>query len=131
MAKLQLGKPPKTFKLKVEIPLLDGGTADVTFDFKYRTRKEFGEYVDNFIKEATKPDAKKKKSEAKEVTLVDILASEDDSNITYILQVAEGWDLEDEFNESSVRQLITEYPSANIAIGEAYAQALTKGRTKN
>ena len=126
MAKLKLGSPPKTFKQKVEIPLLDGGTADITLDFKYRTRKEFGEFVDGFIKSASEP--KKKKTEQ---TLTDILANEDEANAQYILQVAEGWDLEDSFNEASILQLITEYPSANLAIGEAYMSALMKGRAKN
>lgn len=127
MAKLKLGSPPKTFKQVVEVPLLDGDTAEITFDFKYRTRKEFGAFVDGFLKEST---TGKKKKET-EITLTDILSGEDEANAKYIMQIADGWDLEDSFNETSVMQLITEYPSANLAIGEAYMQALMKGRAKN
>ncbi len=138
MAKLKLGAPPKTFKSTVDIPLLEGGFAQVVFDFKYRTRKEFAEYVDKFIKEASKLEPKKSKSQAKDTaaetkvkTLADILNDEDEANVTYIMENASGWDLDDSFNKDSIKQLITEYPSANIAFGEAYALALTKGRTKN
>lgn len=132
MAKLKLGTPPKTFKNKVEIPLLEGGTAEITFDFKYRTRKEFGDFVDNFIKEATKEDKPKKKKDAdRESVLSDILASEDEANAQYILQVAEGWDLDDPFTEDSIKQLINEFPNSSTIISETYAQALTRGRLKN
>lgn len=131
MAKLKLGAIPKTFKQKVEIPLLNGETLDITFDFKYKTRSEFGAFVDKYVKSVSEAPKGKKQADDEAQTLEGHFVNENEANAKYILEIADGWDLEDEFNQENITQLIDACSSANTAIGDAYSQALTKGRIKN
>ena len=54
-----------------------------------------------------------------------------DTNADYILQISDGWNLDEDFNRASVVQLCDELPGAAQAIIEAYRAALTEGRLGN
>lgn len=54
--KIKLGQRPKNFKTTVEFALLDGGTGAIDITYKYRTRKEWGAFVDSIVA-STKQEA--------------------------------------------------------------------------
>ena len=49
----------------------------------------------------------------------------------FILKVATGWNLDEEFNEENAIKLIGFYPAAAIALTQAYLSALAGQRAKN
>jgi hypothetical protein len=125
MAKIVLGDAPKSFKRKVEFTLLDGSKSDITITFKYRTRKQFGEFIDKMMAAAAEVPTDEKFSMAK------LMAKTGDANAVYIQDVAEGWDLEDDFTQDNIARLSDMYPAAAVAIMDAYRLAITEGRLGN
>lgn len=130
MASVKLGQVPKSFKKTVTFPLLDGTEGAITCTFKYRTRKQFGAFLDEMVAaaEATKAS---KPSAGGEPSMADLMDKLADGNAEYILRVLDGWDLADELNAANVQQLSDEMPGAAAAIMEAYRAAIVEGRVKN
>ena len=127
MAKLQLGKAPENFKCTVTFSKLDKTKVSIDLDFKYRTRKQYAELIDAVVK--GEEDKKPKKDETK--TFTELLEKGSNETIDFILNIATGWDLEDEFNRDNVAILVDEFPSATNEINEAYRVAILEGRLKN
>jgi len=128
--KIQLGKKPTTFKHKVEVPLLDGDIGIGGMLYRYRTRIEFGEFLDQLFGDArVKLDSPNEEDVA--VSLKAALEKTRDTNADYILQIAEGWNLESEFNRENVAQLCDELPGVALAIINVYRSAITEGRLGN
>jgi len=125
MAKIKLGQRPKTFKRLVSFPLVDNTTGQVEMVFKYKTRSEFGAFIDELL-----DDAGKDRSDGS-VSMKELMERTADSNASYILQVAEGWNLDEEFNRANIQQLSDEIPAATAAIMEAYRLAISEGRQGN
>jgi len=127
MAKIKLGERPKSFKHTVKFPMIDGTEGSIACVFKYRTRTEFGEFIDGIMEDAglkPQPDGEKFSMKA----LMDKTAG---ANADYILQVLDGWNLDEELNHANVQQLANEIPSATTAIMEQYRVAITEGRLGN
>ena len=103
MARLRLDPAP-TFKAKVGIPVPGLGPADVEFTFHHRSRKEITAWRDAAA-EATDAEA--------------------------VMQMALGWDLDDEFNAENVERLCDNYPGAGTAIFVGYLAELRGARAKN
>ena len=57
MAKITLGKKPKNFKKTISVQMLDGTTGTGECVFKYRTKKEFGEFIDGITFDGRQPNA--------------------------------------------------------------------------
>ena len=125
MAKIKLGQRPKTFKRLVSFPLVDNTTGQIEMVFKYKTRSEFGAFIDELL-----DDAGKDRSDGS-VSMKELMERTADSNASYILQVAEGWNLDEEFNRANIQQLSDEIPAATAAIMEAYRLAISEGRQGN
>ena len=125
MAKIKLGQRPKTFKRLVSFPLVDNSTGQIEMVFKYKTRSEFGAFIDELL-----DDAGKDRSDGS-VSMKELMERTADSNASYILQVAEGWNLDEEFNRANIQQLSDEIPAATAAIMEAYRLAISEGRQGN
>lgn len=49
----------------------------------------------------------------------------------FIMELAKGWDLEEEFNQENVTTLVRYYPGAAVALTSTYLQALAGQRVKN
>jgi hypothetical protein len=131
MATIKLGDRPKNFKKVIRFPLLDGTEGTIEVVFKYRTRKEFGAFIDS-IMEAAKVTPKPADDGVEPVfSMQDLMERTAGSNADYILQVAESWNLDVEFSAAAVQQLSDELPGAALAIMEAYRVAITEGRVKN
>lgn len=128
MAKITLGNQPKSFKKVVKVQLLDGSEGTIGCTYKYRTRTEFGAFIDSLMDAAgMKPSS----AEEQKFSLKELLEKTKDSNADYILQVVDGWDLDVEFSRPAVLQLCDELPGAAAAIMETYRVAINEGRLGN
>ena len=127
MAKIKLGQKPKNFKRTVTFPMIDGTTGVIQMNFRYRTRSEFGAFIDEMLAEA----GREKPANLDEFSMRDLMARTAGANANYVMSVAEGWDLEDEFSRANVEQLSDEVPAAVLNIMEAYKAAITEGRLGN
>jgi len=103
MAKLSLKANP-TFSAKVGIPKHGSTPVEIQFTFKHRTSKDFSDWLKSL-------DGKDK-AEA-------------------VLEMAEGWELEDEFSTDNIRVLLSNYMGAFQAILDTYMKELTQARLGN
>ncbi len=126
MAKIKLGARPKSFKRVVKFPMLEGEEGAITIEYRYRTRKEFGAFIDELIAEAGEDKPRDDK-----FSMAELMAKTTTSNAEYLMRVVEGWDLDEPFTRKSVDQLCDELPSAVHAIMEMYRLAINEGRLGN
>lgn len=131
MGRIKLGARPKTFAHTVTVQMPEGGTASVRMQYRYRTRTEFGQFVDDLVRAAGTAPPVSQQDEDVRFSLHAALEATRDTNADYILQIAEGWDLDEEFNRASLVQLCDELPGAALAIIEQYRAASTEGRLGN
>lgn len=124
MAKIKLGARPKTFTRTVTFDMLEGGKGSIECVFKYRTRKEFGEFVDGILASAGP-------SSGDSLSMSELMDLTSGANADYILAVLDGWNLDEDLNKSNVQQLADELPGAVNAIMETYRSALVEGRLGN
>lgn len=130
MAKITLGKRPKNFKSTVTATLLDGTEGKVEMQFTYRTRAEYGAFVDALYKAAgVLPDGQT--DEEVKFSLQRALVKLSDTNADYILQIADGWNLDVEFSRDAVVQMCDELPGMALEIINSYRLAVTEGRLGN
>lgn len=139
MPKITLGKRPKSFKRVVSFPMLDGTTGTIECQFKYRTRKEFGQFIDG-ITEAARALGKQAEAEAAEraddqdpkpFSLAEHLEKTVGASADYTLQILDGWNLDYPLNKETLEQLSDELPGAMAAITETYRAAINEGRLGN
>lgn len=129
MAKVTLGKRPESFKKAVSFTMLDGNTGTINVNYKYRTRTEFGQMIDDMVEQAKSSGANVPDGETLSMhELMDKMAGQ---NAAYILNVVQSWDLDIELNADSAQQLADELPAAAIQIMEDYRIAVTEGRLGN
>lgn len=130
MAKIKLGARPKTFRHTIKVKLPEGGEGSVEMVYKYKTRTEFGQFIDDLLA-AAKTTAPSAADDDVTISIADALALTRDTNADYILQIADGWNLDEEFSRASVAQLCDELPGAAMAIIEQYRVAVSEGRLGN
>ena len=127
MAKIKLGSTPKTFKNNVIVDMLDGTKGSIECVFKYRTRVEFGVFLDSVFK-----DAGVKAADADEkVIIAEVMARTRDTNAEYLIKVLDGWNLDEELNVQNLQQLCDEFPGVANTIMETYRTSVTEGRRGN
>lgn len=131
MARIKLGARPKIFEHTVTVPMPEGGTASVRMQYRYRTRTEFGAFVDELVAAAGTPPPASQQEDDVRFSLRQALEATRDTNADYILKIGEGWDLDVEFDRASLVQLCDELPGAALAIIERYRGAITEGRLGN
>jgi len=128
MAKIVLGNRPKSFKRKVTVKMLDDTTGVIHVDFVYRTRKEFGAFMDKFNKARTERRIVADREEFSAERQF-ALGAEDDAD--YIMEIVGGWDLDRELTRENVMQLLDELPGAGVEIISTYRLAVVDGIVKN
>lgn len=130
MAKIILGKRPKNFKRTITVDMPEGGKGTVEMSYIYRTRVEFGQFIDDLFNDAGVKPASTGDEDVK-FSLEEALAKTRDTNADYILKIADGWNLDHEFNLTNVQQLCDELPGAAFEIIQSYRAAVTEGRLGN
>ena len=130
MAKITLGNRPETFPMTVTVQLHEGGTGAVRLDVFYRTRTEFGGFIDTIMDEAGVQPAGQSEDDVK-FSLRQAMEKTVDKNAEYIMKIAKGWDLERPFNLANVRQLCDEFPGAALDCIDGYRKACQEGRLGN
>lgn len=103
MAKLTL-TPNPTFQAKVGISVPGKGKVPTEFTFRHMSRKDLLAWIE---------------------------ASKDKSDVDCILEIATGWELDDEFNRDNVAALCDTYLSAGSEIVGEWMQELRGARVKN
>lgn len=126
MAKIVLGNPPKTIKKAIKVQLLDGSDGEVGFLFKYRTRTEYGAWIDSLMS-GDEPIG----GEVLKMPWEKLAGKTVEANASYIMQAADGWDLDIEFNPENVKQFCNEFPLACSTAMDTYRQAINEGRMGN
>ena len=128
MAKVKLGNRPKNFKRNVEFDMLDGTKGNIECVYKYRTRSEFGAFVDEMVDKAkpANPD-----ETPKQLSMTELMEKTKDTNADYLLKVLDGWNLDEELSCESLQQLADEVPAAVGAMMETYRAAILEGRLGN
>lgn len=130
MAKIVLGKRPQNFKHLVTVALPEGGNGAIEMTFTYRTRTQFGEFLDGILADA-KVQAASAQADDVTISLAEALAKTCDQNADYIMRIAEGWNLDAEWNRANVEQLCDELPGVAMAIINTYRTAIAEGRLGN
>lgn len=127
MSKVILGARPKNFAAVVTVTLLDGSTGTIPVTFKYRTKKEFGEFVDAMMKDA----GQEATAAGEEFSMARLQSLTVEKNADYLLEALDGWGLDKDFNREHLVQLCDELPAAAVAIMDRYREAVTQGRLGN
>lgn len=140
MAKIILGQPPASFDRTVKFLQVNGQSGQIGVTYKYRDRKQFGEFTDGIradlkAEAEAEMDVVKKLAEGGQqvppMTESEILARQDRTNVRYIMGCVEKWDLDVPLDEAAVAQLVVEVPAAVPAIIGEYRDAITEGRSGN
>lgn len=157
MAKIILGRTPKSFPKELKIPMLDGTVGHIKVDYKYRTRTDFAAYMDErlaaikaeseaqmkAISDAAKAEAEHAKQAVADgadaplpkidfgLSQVELDKKKADGQIGMILDIVQGWNLDIPFDREAVAQLVAELPLAATTIIETYREAVTEGRLGN
>lgn len=131
MAKVTLGKRPKHISHTVTFALPEGGAGDITWQFVYRTRAEFGAFIDQLTADAGVPPPRSAAEEDVQYSLQQSMQAAVDKNAAYLLKIATGWNLDAEFGLEALRQFCDELPGGAMATMEAYRAAMTEGRLGN
>jgi hypothetical protein len=138
--KIKLGNRPKSFARTITFAMLEGGEGRMEVTYKYRSRKELAKLTDEVQAAAQAQheadiEAIKAKAEKKEpiehLKQVDLLDRDISLQVDYLMQVVEGWDLDEKFDRAAVEQLADEVPAAITAAIETYRKAINEGRVGN
>lgn len=129
--KITLGSRPKTFKRTVQVPLHEGAVGELEVQFKYRTRREFGQFVDDMVRSAqVAPPASQADADVA-FSMAAAMEAARDQNAEYLLQIVEAWSLDEPLSLDSLRQLCDELPGAARALMDDYRAACIEGRLGN
>ncbi|PVX86480.1 phage tail assembly chaperone [Paraburkholderia unamae] len=126
MAKITLGNRPSSFSHTVKFKLLDGTQAAVKVVYKYRTRSEFGAFIDEIA-----AASKQERGADADLSWAKVMEQTGSANADYVMRAVEGWDLDEPFTLENVQQLADELPAAVAAIMDDYRNAITQGRLGN
>ena len=133
--KFSFGAAPKDFKKTISIIDVLGGETTIDFTFIYRTKKQFAELADEGIAKAKAAqkaaESEKGDGETPDNFFSDLYAKNDEFHANYVLKIASGWELPDDFTKSNLLRLENDNAGALVAISRAYAGAIAEARVKN
>lgn len=130
MARIVLGKRPETVSLTAQFEMLDGSKSGIKVEYKYRTRSEYAEFVKEFGERKGGSDASGA-DDPDAINIASWIKKLDEGRADFIMEIAQGWDLADEFNRENVVRLIDEFPAGADAIINTYRLACLEGRRGN
>lgn len=115
--------PNPTFNASVPIPVPGDDVQDLVFAFKHMNRVKFAEFLKSLDQAGENKVDQDTTKEPAEIGL--------DSDVKFILEMASGWELKDEFNAENIRTLLSNYFGASKAIIQTFIDALTVAKAKN
>lgn len=127
MAKIVLGQRPEKFSRTVKFPLLDGSEGVIKCEFKYRTKKEYAEFVDSIAAS----NGKIEPVDGKLPDYAEIMDKAINQNAEYMQELLIGWDLDGPVNAENLREIADAYPAAATAIMDAYRMGCVEGKLGN
>lgn len=137
--KIKLGATPKTFKaFDVTVQMPDGTEGVIPATFVYRTKKEFGRWLDEATA-MTKKDAEAAKGAAaedekqppEEFSWEKFYEQNTDVAVGQLLKALDSWGLDIPLSRESLLQLGNEIPAGVTALLAAYGAACREGRLGN
>jgi hypothetical protein len=132
MTKIILGKAPETFKHTVKFPMLDGTKGSIVCEFRYRTRREYGTFIDALAEEnRAEVQATIEPDSTVVAPMTTAMNTSVAANARFLVAALVGWDLDVPFTEANAQLLADELPGAAQAIADAYREAIMEGRLGN
>jgi hypothetical protein len=129
MAKFKIAQNP-TFKADVDIPRVGGTFNKVSFEFKYRDRKELAKLFAGW-QQSAKDYQDRLKEKGDDITLVDVTDADIEHQILQVSDLVVGWGFDDKFTPEAIRALVETSASAADAIVKAYQNAFAAARLGN
>jgi hypothetical protein len=129
-AKVTLGKTPKSFPaIAVEFTLPDGSEGVINAVFAYKTRTQYGQFLDRAVnKDKEGQEAAKTSEESQEMSWEKIFSQGAEKNAEFILEILQEWDVDGfKIDRASILQMSDEMPAAPNALLRAYREACTEG----
>ena len=127
MSKVTLGKTPKTFKpFAVKFPMPDGTEGTILATFHYRTRTQFGQFLNQVFADAGETPKVDEKPDFESIFI-----KTKDKNADHLVLALSAWDLDEPLNRESLQALADELPGAAVALMTAYNGAATEGKLGN
>lgn len=125
MASIKLGNKPKTFKaFPVKFTMPDGAAGAINITFKYRTRKEYGAFLNDLYNSA---DAEKP-PEGDKMDFEALFAKGGEKTVQRLIDAIDSWDFEYELSVATLVQMQDEIPASVAAFGDAYRGACLEGK---
>ena len=127
MPTIKLGARPTSVARVVKTKDIDGSELSIPVTYKYRTRKDYGAWIDTLPPQPTTADAvvDGKFSAEKYIEMMSAW------NANKIAQCVDSWGLDVEFSPEAVKQLCDESPAAAEAVIGEYQAASVEGRLGN
>lgn len=136
--KIKLGTRPKTFKpMSVTVQMPDGSEGVIPVVYKYRTKSEFGRWIDEANAQVKqKAEAAKAQKDVEdagpaEISWEKFYEQNTEVAVEQLLKAIESWGLDEPFSRESLMQLGDEAPAAVAALLATYGDACREGRLGN
>lgn len=128
--KVTLGSRPKSFKQTIKVMLHDSEEGEIVVSFRYRTREEYGQLIDALVERA--PASVTAAGEGDQARMMELaLQSRTALQLEHLMEIMDGWNLDQPFDRAHVDQLVEELPGLAQAIIDRYQQASIEGRLGN
>ncbi|WP_136477252.1 phage tail assembly chaperone [Pseudomonas sp. DG56-2] len=127
MAKIKIAQNP-TFGAAVQLPRVGSAPVEVGFEFRYLDRIALSEMFDRWNKAR---DAWAEKAKEEGVSWKDATAAEIELQADQLKDIVAGWDLDDEFSDDAILDLVRTCTGAPKAVIDAFQSAYSAARLGN
>lgn len=146
---IKLGKNPRTFTRDIPLINLDGKTDILKITYIYRSREEFAVLLDERAAAERRQNAEYDKAAKEQAAAAQAAEANGETSepepvsaavafrkaaaeaAARVLEVAQGWDVEDEFTVENLIRLDADFPGALGDIHDTYQTAVLEVRRKN
>lgn len=128
-AKIVLGATPKTFQsFDVTVTLPDGSQGVIPVVFSYRTKRQFGKWMDEAVAQAKQDQ---KQASPADFSWEEFTKQNTDVAVGQLLSAVDSWGIDIPLTREALVQLDNEIPASVTALLTAYGAACREGRLGN
>lgn len=127
MPKIKIAQNP-TFTAEVQVPRIGGEAVPVEFEFRYMDRVTLAGMFDRWNKAR---DAWAEKAKEQDASWEVVTAGEITLQAEQLGEIVAGWDLEDEFSQEAILDLVRTCTGAPKAVIDAFQAAYSPARLGN